>query len=355
MKDLLQFKGCLKNKSFNEKNSKGRTGINKGQLFYDDDDIFKTMVSQYRVDLNKIANSKAFRRLAGKTQVFTCPDNLHIRTRQQHSIEVWALTKPVAVFLGLNVDLAEAVALGHDIGHPPFGHFGEKFISDNSGVNFHHSQNGVLIANKIERKGQGLNLCHETLLGIEKHSRTKDKNLKTAKNIPEEINLVMYLDKISYLFADFNDAKRLGHIKRNKSLNIDVFGAYQRHRVAACIAALTKETAEKGYVSFTSCTEAQELMHFRQWMYKYVYQPINFDTQKVYFKRLINFFQSNKFFNGCDPYLLLSLMTDQEVFHFGRLSDKAIKLKNADLKNYGLMEIVPFIKNNNITLAQNLL
>jgi len=353
MEKLEQYHQALANKAFNLKFSQGRSGVNCSKnYFWDDDHFFLKITDPFTVDAVKILNSKAFRRLATKTQVFPTPNNPHIRTRQEHVLEVWALALPIAKFLGLNVSLCQAIALGHDLGHAPFGHFGEEYITKNSGRLFNHAANGVVVCQQIERKGAGLNLMPETLRGILLHSRTRDKKIALFESVPEEFNLVMLADKIAYTFADYNDAKRMSYIKEPNSSNIAAFGAYQRMRISTCAEALICESAEKGRISFDSCTEAKEFKILRNWLYQNVYHKINYSLQKSYFDRLIDFFQKESFFAGCDPYLLLSLLTDLEIFHFAAYCNTAQILKLEHFSNFGIMEIVPWIKDKKIDFSQ---
>jgi len=353
MSDLKQYGKALADLAFKPENSFGRLGCSCAEAyFWDDDNLFFDIASPFAVDAIKILNSKAFRRLASKTQVFPTPKNPHIRTRQEHVLEVYAIALPVAEFLGLNTALCQAIAFGHDLGHAPFDHFGEEYISQNSGRSFLHAANGVVVCQQIERKGAGLNLMPETLQGILLHSRTRDKDLSLQRSIPEEFNLIMLADKIAYTFADYNDAKRMAYIAEPNNSNIEAFGAYQRSRVATCLEALIRESAECGQISFSSSTEAKEFKLLRNWLYEHVYLKINYSTQKSYFDRLIDFFQNETFFAGCDPYLLLALMTDLEIFQFAEFCNTAQILKSTTFSNFGIMEIIPWIKGKNIDFAK---
>jgi len=354
MVNLKEFENALAHLAFPSQKTKGRLGLRETEnYFYDDDSIFEKRLDPFEIDSIKIINCKAFRRLANKTQVFPLPNNPHIRNRQQHTLEVLAIALPLAKFLGLNSALCQAIAYGHDIGHAPFGHFGEKYISEFSGKPFNHAVNGVVIAQYIERKGAGLNLCSETLQGILQHSRTNDPDLKIKKQTIQEISLVMLADKIAYAFADYNDAKRVGYIKEPNSSNIEAFGAYQRSRVATCFQAIVKESAQKGQISFNASMEAKEFKILRQWLYEKIYKPINFDVQKSYLDRLVEFLTTEKYFVGYDPFLLLSLLTDKEVFQFGEFCNTARIPAVESLSNFGVIEIVPWLKDKNIDFSKH--
>lgn len=170
----------------------------------------------FALDRDRIIHSKAFRRTKHKTQVFLAPVGDHYRTRLTHILEVNQIGRTVARSLSLNEDLVEAMALGHDIGHTPFGHIGEELLARFLPEGFRHNQQSVRIAEKLERNGDGLNLTHETLDGILKHSAPTTGGLETAAwGEPEtpEGWVVRYADKIAYLHHDIDDAMRAGIVE----------------------------------------------------------------------------------------------------------------------------------------------
>ncbi len=167
----------------------------------------------FQVDRDRIIHSKPFRRTKHKTQVFLAPIGDHYRTRLTHTLEVSQIGRSIAVALGLNEDLVEAMALGHDIGHTPFGHNGEELLSRFLPGGFRHNQQSVRIVEKLEKGGRGLNLSVQTRDGILKHSAPTDGGLETAAwGEPEtpEGWAVRYADKIAYLHHDVDDAVRAG-------------------------------------------------------------------------------------------------------------------------------------------------
>ena len=341
---LKKYQKALASLAFQTENVQPRRYIDYYRNYYDDDVHFFEVLDPFEMDAHKIINSKAFRRLQYKTQVFPTPNNSHIRTRLLHVKEVESTAVLLATILGLNVPMCRAIALGHDIGHAPFGHFGEKYLTQKSGKIFSHAINGALIAQRIERKGAGLNLCKETLQGICHHSRTQDPNLTLSQNVPEEFNVIMLADKIAYVFSDYNDAKRNNSIKEPNDSNIEFFGKRQRLRAYHCIEALVEESAEQGKIAFAQSQTAKEFKILRQWLQKNVYQPIKFDIQAIYFERLLDFFSSEKDYQDCDPYVLLSLLTDNEVFQFGEYCKTARIPTSENLANFGIKEIAPWIK-----------
>jgi dGTPase len=169
----------------------------------------------FQVDRDRIVHSKPFRRTKHKTQVFLAPIGDHYRTRLTHILEVSQIGRSIAVALGLNEDLVEAMALGHDIGHTPFGHIGEELLARFLPDGFRHNQQSVRIVEKLERGGKGMNLTKQTRDGILKHSAPTEGGVQTAAwGEPETSEgwATRYADKIAYLHHDVDDAIRAGII-----------------------------------------------------------------------------------------------------------------------------------------------
>ena len=169
----------------------------------------------FQVDRDRIVHSKAFRRTKHKTQVFLAPVGDHYRTRLTHILEVSSIGRAMATALQLNEDLLEAMALGHDIGHTPFGHVGEELLATFLPGGFRHNQQSVRIVERLEKNGKGLNLTHEVRDGMLKHSAPTVGGLETpAWGVPEtpEGWVVRLADKIAYLHHDIDDAMRAGII-----------------------------------------------------------------------------------------------------------------------------------------------
>ncbi len=169
----------------------------------------------FQVDRDRIVHSKPFRRTKHKTQVFLAPIGDHYRTRLTHILEVSQIGRSIAVALGLNEDLVEAMALGHDIGHTPFGHTGEELLAKFLPDGFRHNEQSVRIVEKLERGGTGMNLTQQTRDGILKHSAPTTGGVETAAwGEPEtpEGWAVRYADKVAYLHHDVDDAIRAGII-----------------------------------------------------------------------------------------------------------------------------------------------
>lgn len=156
----------------------------------------------FQRDVDRVTHSKAFRRLRHKTQVFLRPEGDHYRTRLTHTLEVARIARTIARALALNEDLTEAISLGHDLGHTPFGHAGERALRDITG-SFHHYEQSLRVVDKLEKDGRGLNLCQETRMGILNHTTGLPRDTREA-------DVVRLADHIAYLNHDLDDAQRAG-------------------------------------------------------------------------------------------------------------------------------------------------
>jgi len=330
--NVVHFSGSLSNKAFISGNSLGRR-------FDNDADSPYSFLDPFFLDREKIRLSKSYRRLADKTQVF--PPDLHsnVRNRLIHTNDAVNLVSLYANILGLNVYLAEAIAYGHDIGHTPFGHLGERLICDLSGKKFAHHVMSVVVSQKIERKGLGLNLSYETLEGILNHSRgSGDMNINSS--VTEESNLVMFSDKISYTFSDLNDAIRVGYISKSKLPKIvKYFGKNQRERILKVSYDFIKESSEEGKISFSKSETSRKFADLRSWMYENVYFILDVEDYRIKIYndlKNISLFLSDYFKGKVNPYLAIACMTDSEVRKF------SAHLNNGGIKdlNYGFIEIV---------------
>lgn len=159
----------------------------------------------FQRDIDRIVYSKAFRRLKHKTQVFLQPEGDHYRTRMTHTLEVNRIARTIARALGLNEDLTEAIALGHDLGHTPFGHAGERLLNSLMPGGFAHYQQSLRVVDRLEKGGEGLNLCYEVRRGILCH--TGPDRAETLEG-----QVVRLSDKIAYINHDIDDAMRGGII-----------------------------------------------------------------------------------------------------------------------------------------------
>ena len=231
--------------------------------------------TNFALDRDRIVHSKAFRRTKHKTQVFLAPVGDHYRTRLTHILEVSQIGRSIARALRLNEDLVEAMALGHDIGHTPFGHVGEELLAKFLPDGFRHNEQSKRIAEKLEKNGQGLNLTHETLDGILKHSAPTEGGVETAAwGEPEtpEGWVVRYADKIAYLHHDIDDAMRAGIIAE-ADLPIETRTSLGRDRAERLDTMIYDVIATSyGKPAVTMSDEVLEATNaLRQFMFKNVY------------------------------------------------------------------------------------
>jgi len=202
----------------------------------------------YQRDVDRITHSKTFRRLKHKTQVFLQPEGDHYRTRLTHTLEVARIGRTVARGLKLNEDLAEAIALGHDLGHTPFGHAGERALNEMLAEEggFEHNRQSLRVVEKLELDGRGLNLTHEVRNGILCHTG----NL-LADTL--EGNIIRIADRIAYINHDVDDAIRAG-IFRETDIPAEItcaFGGKHGERINALILDLINESEKCGVISFS--------------------------------------------------------------------------------------------------------
>ena len=184
----------------------------------------------YQRDRDRILHSKSFRRLKQKTQVFLSPEGDHYRTRLTHTLEVAQTARTIARALRLNEELTEAIALGHDLGHTPFGHAGERALNEVCSRGFKHNEQSIRVVEKLEKKGRGLNLTIEVRDGILNHKTTGNPETLEGK-------IVQLADKIAYINHDIDDAIR-GGILLEKDLPgncTDILGNRTRDRLNTII------------------------------------------------------------------------------------------------------------------------
>jgi putative nucleotidyltransferase with HDIG domain len=310
--------------------------------------------NHFSVDASgKIATSKAIRRLGAKTQVMTANINAHVRKRLTHTFEVANIAIVIAKILGLNEDLCRAIAYGHDIGHAPFGHMGEIFLSGITGKDFRHATFGVVIAQHIERRGEGLNLTHQVLEGILRHSGGSDVLPGNKEiRISEEAKTVKYSDKISFTLADINDI-----FQRTRVLDLGAFprigrllrlcGRNQRERVVFFIAGLCRESAEKGHVSFRTSDRAQIFTELKYEMDK-VYNLVNIQNSAEILGKVYSFLSKTKLIEGADPALILALMTDDDVLY---LSGKNY-INARDFYDCSVAEMIEYLNGRDIDFSK---
>lgn len=221
-------------------------------------------------DRDRIVHSKAFRRLKHKTQVFVAPEGDHFRTRLTHTLEVTQIARTVARALALNEDLTEAIGLGHDLGHPPFGHIGEAVLdaclSERFGGGFRHYEHSLRVVEALEREGAGLNLCADVRDGILCHSG------RAPQPATLEGRIVRIVDRIAYINHDIDDALRAGVLDEDAlpADAIAVLGDSGSARIDALVHDLVEHSEAAGDI--VQGADAGAAMNaLRAFMFEHVY------------------------------------------------------------------------------------
>lgn len=219
----------------------------------------------YQRDTDKIVHSKAFRRLMHKTQVFLQPEGDHYRTRMTHTLEVARISRTITRALELNEDLAEAAAMGHDLGHTPFGHAGEAALSECLGKPFRHNEQSLRVVDILENNGAGLNLSYEVRMGILGH---------TGAFVPEtmEGQIVRRSDQIAYVNHDIDDAIRAGILSNADIPNAiaQVLGHTHSQRINTLVCDMIRTSREAGVVTLSEKVD-NALRDLRAFMFEKVY------------------------------------------------------------------------------------
>ena len=226
----------------------------KGRLRPEEETDTRTVFCR---DRDRIIHSKAFRRLKHKTQVFLSPAGDHYRTRLTHTLEVSQISRTIARCLGLNEDLTEAIALGHDLGHTPFGHAGERVLNEICPFRFYHNEQSLRVCTDLEKDGKGLNLTQEVLDGILCH--TGDKTADTLEG-----QLVRLADKIAYINHDIDDAIRAGLLKES-DLPVratELLGKGHTARINSMVMGTIEASENKPYIAMTDeAGEGFDILH----------------------------------------------------------------------------------------------
>jgi dGTPase len=234
----------------------------KGRLYPEQDSDVRTC---YQRDADRIVHSKSFRRLMHKTQVFLAPEGDHYRTRMTHTLEVSRIARTICRGLQLNEDLAEAAAYGHDLGHTPFGHAGEKALTAATGKPFRHNEQSLRVVDKLERDGIGLNLTYEVRMAILGH---------TGDFIPETLEgqIVRTSDRIAYINHDIDDAMRAGILTEADIPHdlAEILGSSHSARINTLVTDMIDNTAETGVLGMRP-EIADAMDRLRQFMFEHVY------------------------------------------------------------------------------------
>jgi dGTPase len=223
----------------------------------------------FQRDRDRIVHSKSFRRLKHKTQVFVAPEGDHYRTRLTHTLEAGGIARTVARALGLNEDLTEAIGLGHDLGHPPFGHAGEEALDaalrEHGGAGFRHNEHSLRVVEVLEREGRGLNLTEQVRDGILNH---------TGSRRPETLEgqIVKLVDRVAYINHDIDDALRAG-ILRPEDLpaeEIQLLGPTGSQRIDTLVRDIVTHSAGAGEIAQGE-EVGRAMLRLRKFMFDRVY------------------------------------------------------------------------------------
>ncbi|HIV17266.1 MAG TPA: deoxyguanosinetriphosphate triphosphohydrolase [Candidatus Alectryocaccobium stercorigallinarum] len=236
----------------------------------------------FQRDRDRILHSKSFRRLKDKTQVFLAPQGDHYRTRLTHTLEVSQISRTIARALSLNEDLTEAIALGHDLGHTPFGHEGEEVLNDLSECGFKHAEQSLRVVDVLENEGQGLNLTWEVRDGILNH-RT------SGAPATLEGAVVRLSDKIAYIHHDMDDAARAGVISEDDipvTLRVTL-GATCKERLDTMVKDVIENSFGKGSIC-QSEKISEAMMALRKIMFANVYSRGVAKQENAKVKRMLS-------------------------------------------------------------------
>ncbi len=235
----------------------------------------------YQVDRDRILHSKAFRRLKHKTQVFLSPEGDHYRTRLTHTLEVAQIARTIAKALLLNEELTEAIALGHDLGHTPFGHAGERALNRICPVGFEHHLQSIRVVEILEKHGRGLNLSGEVRDGIKNHQTSGNPSTLEGK-------IVRLCDKIAYINHDIDDAIR-GQIIREEELPrefTDILGHSLGERLDTLTHDIIENSDNKKDIIMSPEIEAA-MRSLRGYMFQSVYTNRKAKAQEEQAQRLV--------------------------------------------------------------------
>ncbi|HII71815.1 TPA: HD domain-containing protein [Candidatus Woesearchaeota archaeon] len=234
----------------------------------------------FELDRDRIIHAHSYRSLRDKAQVHIFPQDQLLTTRLIHTEEVYQVAWSICNFLGLNTVLAEAIARGHDVGHAPFGHVGERKLTEimrrylcDQGYVFDHAKNSVYVLDNLERDGEGINMTYEVRDGIDRHS-SKGASLDGEPDLPAtaEGQVVRLSDKIAYTCGDLDDALRVNILSRSSlpQAELKLLGEMKKHWIGAMIHAVVESSIKEQQICF--CGDVYEAFSsVRRFMYKNVY------------------------------------------------------------------------------------
>jgi len=338
-----KYWGALSGCAFQDSQTAGRlNNDNDRDLKYECDRI-DAVLNPYGMDIFKFLEDKGIRRQQGLEQVIAAPINYNISNRNRHTLSVVAMAVRLAERLGYNAKLVQAIGLGHDVGHSILGHVGEEFFAEciyrrelakaekNCGAHnpfpqkesdcyFAHARNSIIYAQRVARKGIGLNISYEVLCGILDHSAS-GRDIVAGNALFHEQAIIWLCDPGSYLPNDLGDAHREGYIDLDnlplciKKLadGANTPGCIQNNIRSKIMGAAIKESLQEGYFSFYKCDEAQWFKEMKQWMYKNVYYNMGKkrENQKNFLPNIYSYVE--ECYPDYDPLLIMSLMVDWDI------------------------------------------
>jgi dGTPase len=253
-----------------------RSGDSRGRLRQEREDEVRPA---FQRDRDRIIHSKAFRRLKHKTQVFFAPAGDHYRTRLTHTLEVSQIARTIAKVLRLHEELTEAIALGHDLGHPPFGHAGERVIGTLMPGGFNHYEQSLRVVDVIENDGKGLNLTWEVRDGIAKHSKGKSGSpigmAPALRSSTLEGQIMRVADLIAYVNHDIDDATRAGILKHDDLPRdlVQALGDSSSARIGTLVKDVVTHTLAGGLTEIRmSETVLDAMLKLRAFLFDAVYE-----------------------------------------------------------------------------------
>jgi dGTPase len=272
----------LSNRACLSSRSKGRERFEK----------LHSLRTEFQRDRDRIVHCKSFRRLKHKTQVFLAPFGDHYRTRLTHTLEVSQIARTIAKALRLNEDLTEAIALGHDLGHTPFGHAGESVLSIISPDGFSHARQSLRVVEKLEYEGKGLNLTYEVKDGIFKHSKGRGKILDAeSEKMPSTLEgqVVRVSDVIAYVNHDIDDAVRANLIRTEDipAYLVRLLGKWHASRIDKMVEDVVTSSLGSGLEKITMSGEIYAaVVELRDFLYERVYfspeaQEMTSEVEKI--------------------------------------------------------------------------
>ena len=251
----------------------------KGRLRPDDDCPMRT---EFQRDRDRIIYSKSFRRLKNKTQVFFSPEGDHYMTRLTHTLDVAQVARSIARCLNLNEDLCEAISLGHDLGHTPFGHTGERVLNDLNPNGFNHNEQSLRVVDVLENDGLGLNLTYEVRDGILEHRKSGNPHTLEGK-------IVSLSDRIAYLNHDIDDAIRAG-IFKEKDLPrevLKILGNSSSERINTMIQSIYRNSIGQSDITMEKkVMQASETL--RDFLFKKVYNDLAAKEEEARAHRMLS-------------------------------------------------------------------